>query len=77
MQCHLVAMRSFNWWQWSWKSSRATKGKGGEAVIDFVGEKGSTAMGIKMTAGSGYYYIVGYGEEIRVLAVDVIISEKQ
>ena len=53
-----------------------TKGKGGEAVIDFVGEKGSTAMGIKMTAGSGYYYIVGYGEEIRVLAVDVIISEK-
>ena len=53
-----------------------TKGKGGEAVIDFVGEKGSTAMGINMTAGSGYYYIVGYGEEIRVLAVDVIISEK-
>ena len=38
--------------------------------------KGSTAMGINMTAGSGYYYIVGYGEEIRVLAVDVIISEK-
>ena len=23
-----------------------------------------------------YYYIVGYGEEIKILAVDVIISEK-
>jgi len=29
-----------------------------------------------MTAGGGYYYIVGYGEEIKILAVDVIISEK-
>ena len=33
--------------------------------------------GINMTAQhGGYYYIVGYGEEIKVLAVDVIISEK-
>jgi len=29
-----------------------------------------------MTANSGFYYIVGYGEEIQVLAVDMIISEK-
>lgn len=29
-----------------------------------------------MTANAGYYYIVGYGEEIKVLAVDMIISEK-
>ena len=43
---------------------------------DFVGEKGSTSMGLNMTSGGGYYYIVGYGEEIKILAVDVIIAEK-
>jgi NAD+-dependent secondary alcohol dehydrogenase Adh1 len=53
-----------------------TNGKGAEAVIDFVGEHGSTSMGLNMTANAGYYYIVGYGEEIKVLAVDMIISEK-
>ena len=53
-----------------------TNGKGAEAVIDFVGEKGSTSMGLNMTGGGGYYYIVGYGEEIKILAVDVIIAEK-
>ena len=50
-----------------------TKGKGAEAVIDFVGEHGSTTMGLQMT-GAGL--IVGYGEEIQVLAVDMIIAEK-
>lgn len=53
-----------------------TQGKGAEAVIDFVGEHGSTSMGLNLTADGGYYYIVGYGEEIRVLAVDMVISEK-
>jgi NAD+-dependent secondary alcohol dehydrogenase Adh1 len=53
-----------------------THGKGAEAVIDFVGEHGSTSMGLNMTANGGYYYIVGYGEEIRVLAVDMVITEK-
>ena len=58
------------------KIQELTKGKGSEAVIDFVGEKGSTAMGIQMTSNGGFYYIVGYGEEIKSLAVDLIISEK-
>ena len=31
---------------------------------------------LDMTSGGGFYYIVGYGEEIKILAVDVIISEK-
>ena len=53
-----------------------THGKGAEAVIDFVGEHGSTSMGLSMTGDGGYYYIVGYGEEIRVLAVDMVITEK-
>ena len=53
-----------------------TKGNGAEAVIDFVGEHGSTKMGLDMTANAGSYYIVGYGEKIEILAVDAIISEK-
>ena len=33
-------------------------------------------MGLNMTANGGFFYIVGYGEEIKILAVDVIISER-
>ena len=63
--------------QWHYEDIiRDDKIKPKEAVIDFVGEKGSTAMGIQMTSNGGFYYIVGYGEEIKSLAVDLIISEK-
>lgn len=53
-----------------------TDGVGAEAVIDFVGEKGTTTKGLAMTRPLGSYYIVGYGEEIRVPAVDLIITER-
>ena len=53
-----------------------TKGLGAEAVIDMVGEKGSTSMGLNMTKNTGSYYIVGYGEEIKIPAVDMIITER-
>ena len=53
-----------------------TKGLGAEAVIDMVGEKGSTSMGLSMTKNTGSYYIVGYGEDIKIKSVDMIISEK-
>ncbi|MFZ5792551.1 MAG: NAD(P)-dependent alcohol dehydrogenase [Pseudomonadota bacterium] len=53
-----------------------TGGAGAEAVIDFVGEKGTTAKGLKMTRPMGNYYIVGYGEEIKIPAVDMIITER-
>jgi NAD+-dependent secondary alcohol dehydrogenase Adh1 len=53
-----------------------TKGEGAEAVIDFVGEKGTTSLGLKMTRPLGNYYIVGYGENINIPAVDLIITEK-
>ncbi|VFM99769.1 MAG: NAD+-dependent secondary alcohol dehydrogenase Adh1 [Candidatus Kentron sp. G] len=53
-----------------------TGGKGAEAVIDFVGEKGSTAKGLAMTKPNSNYYIVGYGEKIRIPAVEMIITEK-
>jgi NAD+-dependent secondary alcohol dehydrogenase Adh1 len=53
-----------------------TKGLGAEAVIDMVGEKGSTSMGLSMTKNTGSYYIVGYGEDIKIKSVDMIISER-
>ena len=53
-----------------------TGGHGAEAVIDFVGEKGTTKKGLDMTRAMGSYYIVGYGEDIQVPTVDLIITER-
>ena len=53
-----------------------TGGKGAEAVIDYVGEHGTTSKGLAMTRAGGFYYIVGYGEEIRISAADMIITER-
>ena len=53
-----------------------TGGAGAEAVIDFVGEKGTTGKGLAMTRSMGSYYVVGYGENIVVPTVDMVISEK-
>jgi threonine dehydrogenase-like Zn-dependent dehydrogenase len=53
-----------------------TGGQGAEAVVDFVGEKGTTAKGLKMTRPMGSYYVVGYGEDIRVPTVDMVITER-
>ena len=54
-----------------------TDGKGAEAVIDFVGEGNSIANGLAMTRNNGAYYIVGYGGEIRVSALDMITTERR
>ena len=53
-----------------------TKGKGAEAVIDFVGEGDAVAQGIAMTRNAGFYYIVGYGGKIVLPTMDMITSEK-
>lgn len=53
-----------------------TGGAGAEAVIDFVGEKGTTTKGLKMTRPMGSYYVVGYGEDIKIPTVDMVITEK-
>ncbi len=53
-----------------------TSGNGAEAVIDFVGEHGTTSLGLAMTRAMGNYYIVGYGENINIPAVDMIITER-
>ena len=53
-----------------------TKGKGAQAVIDFVGEGDAIAKGLAMTATAGSYYIVGYGGKIDIPALDLITAEK-
>lgn len=53
-----------------------TKGKGAEAVIDFVGEGSSVSQGLAMTRDGGYYYIVGYGGKVEIPTIDMITSEK-
>jgi NAD+-dependent secondary alcohol dehydrogenase Adh1 len=54
---------------------KLTAGKGAEAVIDFVGEGGSTAEGVAMLRRAGNYYVVGYGENLDVPTIDIISTE--
>ena len=52
-----------------------TDGKGAEAVIDFVGEKGAIEDGVAMLRNAGSYYVIGYGENINVPTIDIISRE--
>jgi len=51
-------------------------GDGGvDAVLDFVGEHGTTAEGPAMLAQGGTYYVIGYGGRVDLAAIDIIFSE--
>jgi NAD+-dependent secondary alcohol dehydrogenase Adh1 len=52
-----------------------TDGLGAEAIIDFVGEKGAIQDGIDMVRDRGFYYVIGYGENIDIPTIDVISRE--
>jgi NAD+-dependent secondary alcohol dehydrogenase Adh1 len=52
-----------------------TDGLGAEAIIDFVGEKGAIEDGIAMVCDGGFYYVIGYGENIDIPTIDVISRE--
>ena len=52
-----------------------TDGKGAEAVVDFVGEKGATADGVAMLRDGGSYYVIGYGENVDIPTIDIISRE--
>ncbi|CAL9332527.1 Alcohol dehydrogenase [Streptomyces sp. enrichment culture] len=52
-----------------------TGGHGAEAVIDFVGEGGSTRDGVSMLRRAGDYHVVGYGENVDVPTIDVVSAE--
>ena len=52
-----------------------TDGLGAEAIVDFVGEKGAIEDGIEMVRDGGFYYVIGYGENIDIPTIDVISRE--
>jgi NAD+-dependent secondary alcohol dehydrogenase Adh1 len=52
-----------------------TDGMGAEAIIDFVGEKGAIQDGIDMVQDGGFYYVIGYGENLDIPTIDVISRE--
>jgi len=52
-----------------------TDGAGAEAIIDFVGEKGGIEDGIAMVQDGGFYYVIGYGENVNVPTIDIISRE--
>ena len=57
------------------KVKEMTDGLGAEAIIDFVGEKGAIEDGIAMVRDGGFYYVIGYGENINIPTIDVISRE--
>jgi NAD+-dependent secondary alcohol dehydrogenase Adh1 len=57
------------------KVKEMTDGLGAEAIIDFVGEKGAIEDGIAMVRDGGFYYVIGYGENISIPTIDVISRE--
>jgi NAD+-dependent secondary alcohol dehydrogenase Adh1 len=57
------------------KIKEMSGGRGVDAVIDFVGEHGTTEQGPAMLAQGGRYYVVGYGGRVNVPAIDIIFTE--
>jgi len=52
-----------------------TGGRGVEAVLDFVGEQGTTVQGPAMLAVGGTYFVVGYGGRVDLSAIEIISRE--
>ncbi len=52
-----------------------TDGLGAEAIIDFVGENGAIEDGVEMIQDGGFYYVIGYGQNIDIPTIDVISRE--
>jgi NAD+-dependent secondary alcohol dehydrogenase Adh1 len=52
-----------------------TDGRGAQAIIDFVGENGAIEDGVAMIEDGGFYYVIGYGENVNIPTIDVISRE--
>ena len=52
-----------------------TDGRGAEAIIDFVGERGAIQDGVAVLRQAGSYYVMGYGENVNVPTIDIISRE--
>jgi len=53
----------------------ATGGRGGNVVLDFVGDGGTPAEAIAMIARGGRYVVVGYGGRLEIPTYDLVASE--
>jgi len=53
----------------------ATGGRGADVVLDFVGEKGTPALAIEIIRQGGTYLLVGYGGELQVPTMLLILKE--
>jgi len=57
------------------KVKEMTDGRGAEAVIDFVGERGVEKEAPQMLRRAGTYYVIGYGGALDVLTHTMISTE--
>ncbi len=53
----------------------ATEGAGAHVVLDFVGENGTPAQATQMLRPGGAYFIVGYGGELNLPTIEVVLKE--
>ncbi|MGH2970255.1 MAG: NAD(P)-dependent alcohol dehydrogenase [Solirubrobacteraceae bacterium] len=54
---------------------QATEGRGADVVLDFVGENGTPAIAIEIVRQGGTYLLVGYGGELQVPTMLLILKE--
>jgi NAD+-dependent secondary alcohol dehydrogenase Adh1 len=52
-----------------------TDGKGAEVVLDFVGESGAEQWGVDLLRRAGSFFVVGYGGQLQVPTMRIILSE--
>jgi NAD+-dependent secondary alcohol dehydrogenase Adh1 len=57
------------------KVRELTDGRGADAIIDFVGEKGAVEDGVAMVRDGGFFYVIGYGQNVNVPTIDIISRE--
>ena len=57
------------------KVRELTEGVGAEVILDFVGEKGAVEDGIAMIQDGGFYYVIGYGQNLTIPTIDIISRE--
>jgi NAD+-dependent secondary alcohol dehydrogenase Adh1 len=57
------------------KVRELTEGVGAETILDFVGEKGAVEDGIAMIQDGGFYYVIGYGQNLTIPTIDIISRE--
>ena len=52
-----------------------TAGLGAHVVLDFVGESGTEAEGVRMTRDAGSYFVIGYGGHVDLPTIDFVSRE--